>query len=111
MANQNEIIYTDEFKIGEPLGSAFTFQKTTVAAHLRDLIQDISQAGLEGKQLVDRRLELLPEHATFHEDYGPIFMRILGLAVNAGSILKHQVEHMEEVNASAPDPTSATQPK
>lgn len=62
----------------------------TTLEHMRDLAVEISQQALRGRELVDRRMEVLPEYATFHEDYRPLFDTIIGLAINLSAILKRE---------------------
>lgn len=75
------------------------YPQPTVLEHLRDLAIDISRRAYQGKEMVDRRLFAMPEHATHHEDYGPIFVDIMGLAINLAAVLKR--ESLEEIRKHA----------
>lgn len=66
------------------------YPQPTVLEYLRDVAIDISRRAYQGKEMVDRRLFAMPEHATHHEDYGPIFVDIMGLAINLASVLKRE---------------------
>lgn len=80
--------------IGEMREELFPFTRLDA---MRNLAHEIARAANEGQALVERRLRVLPEYASHHEDYGPMFDRIAGLAINLGALLKHsELEEMSD---------------
>ena len=78
--------------IGEMREELFPFTRLDA---MRSLVIEIMHGAILGQDLVARRLRLMPEYATHHEDYKPMFDLIAGLAINLQALLKHaEIEEM-----------------